>query len=65
MEIMIQKRKEKKLTQTELAQMLGCSQRAVAGYELGNRKPSVPMAKKIGTMLGFPWTAFYEEEEGQ
>lgn len=63
MEIMVQKRKEKKLTQAELAQMVGCSQRAIAGYELEERKPSVPMAQRIGQTLGFPWTRFYEDEE--
>lgn len=63
MEIMVQKRKEKKLTQAELAQLAGCSQRAIAGYELDERKPSVPMAMKIGEVLGFPWTRFFEEEE--
>ena len=63
MEIMIQRRKELKLSQAELAQMLGCSQRAVAGWELGERRPSVPMAKKIGAVLGFNWTLFYDDEE--
>lgn len=61
MEIMVKRRKELKLSQAELAQLLGCSQRAVAGWELGERKPSVPMAKRIGEVLGFDWTLFYEE----
>lgn len=61
MEIMVQKRKEKKLTQAELAQMVGCSQRAIAGYELEERKPSVPMAQRIGAVLGFPWTEFFPD----
>lgn len=61
MEIMIRKRKEKKLTQAELAQLVGCSQRAIAGYELRERRPSVPMAQRIGEILGFPWTQFFEE----
>lgn len=64
MEIMVQRRKEKKLTQAELAQMVGCSQRAIAGYELNERKPSIQMAKRIGAELGFPWTDFYEDEAG-
>ena len=63
MEIMVQKRKERKLTQAELAQLVGCSQRAIAGYELDERKPSVQMAKRIGSELGFPWGSFYEDEE--
>ena len=63
MDIMVKKRKEKKLTQAELAQLLGCSQRAIAGYELDERKPSVAMAKRIGAELGFDWGRFYEDEE--
>ena len=63
MEIMVQKRKERKLTQTDLAQLVGCSQRAIAGYELEERKPSVQMAQRIGRELGFPWTRFFEDEE--
>ena len=65
MEIMVQKRKEKKLTQAELAQQAGCSQCAIAGYELGERRPSVQMAKKIGDLLDIPWTDFFEEEENE
>ena len=63
MEIMVQRRTEMKLTQAELAQTVGCSQRAIAGYELDERKPSVQMAKKIGAVLGFEWSRFYDEEE--
>jgi len=62
MKTMVQKRKEKKLTQAELAQLVGCSQRAIAGYELEERKPSVQMAQRIGQALGFDWTQFYKEE---
>ena len=65
MRIMIQKRKERKLTQAELAQTVGCSQRAIAGYELNERKPSIPMAKRIGAELGFPWTEFFEADENE
>lgn len=60
MKIMVEKRKERKLTQGELGQIVGCSQRAIAGYELDERKPSVVMAQRIGAELGFPWTEFYE-----
>ena len=59
MKIMVEKRKERKLTQSELGQIVGCSQRAIAGYELDERKPSVVMAQRIGAELGFPWTEFY------
>ena len=65
MKIMVEKRKERKLTQGELGQIVGCSQRAIAGYELDERKPSIRMAQRIGAELGFPWTEFYEEDTEQ
>ena len=55
-------RKEKKLTQAELAQILGVSQRMVAACELGERRPSPGLAQKIGAELGMKWTDFFREE---
>ena len=54
-------RKEKKLTQAELAQILGVSQRMVAACESGERRPSPELAQRIGTELGFSWTDFFSE----
>jgi putative transcriptional regulator len=54
-------RKKKKLTQAELAQILGISQRMVAACEAGERRPSVELAQRIGAALGFSWIRFYEE----
>ena len=54
-------RKEKKLTQAELAQILGISQRMVAACESGERRPSPELARKIETELGLPWTRFFED----
>lgn len=54
-------RKEKKLTQAELAQILGVSQRMIAALESGERRPSVDLAQRIGQELGMPWTGFFEE----
>lgn len=56
-------RKAKKLTQAELAQILGVSQRMVAACELGERRPSTGLAQRIETELGLPWTAFFEDEQ--
>ena len=58
-------RKEKKLTQAELAQNLGVSQRMVAACELGERRPSPGLARRIGAELGIKWTDFFEEEENE
>ena len=57
-------RKEKKLTQAELAQILGVSQRMVAACELGERRPSTGLAQRIETELGLPWTRFFDGETG-
>lgn len=57
------RRKEKGLTQAELAQRVGIAQRTVAAYESGERRPSVEVAKKIAQELGIRWTDFYEEGE--
>ena len=54
-------RKEAKLTQAELAQILGVSQRMIAALESGERRPSVDLARRIGQELGLPWTGFFEE----
>ena len=58
-------RKEKKLTQAELAQNLGVSQRMVAACELGERRPSPGLAQRISAELGIRWTDFFEEEENE
>lgn len=52
-------RKEKKLTQAELAQVLNVSQRMVAACELGERRPSPELAQRISAELGMKWTDFY------
>ena len=54
-------RKEKKLTQAELAAILGVSQRMIAACESGERRPSPGLAQKIGAELGISWTDFFEE----
>lgn len=53
-------RKEKKMTQAELAGVLGVSQRMVAACEAGERRPSPGLAQRIGQELGMPWTDFFE-----
>ncbi len=52
-------RKEKKLTQAELAQVLNVSQRMVAACELGERRPAPELAQRISAELGMKWTDFY------
>lgn len=35
----------------------------ISKIELGERRPSVEVAKKIAAVLGFDWTRFYEDED--
>lgn len=44
-------RKEKKLTQQELAGLLGVSRQTVISIELGKYDPSLPLAFKIARVL--------------
>lgn len=60
---MITQRKAHKLTQSELGEMCGVAQRTIAAYESGERRPTPEVAKRIGDVLGIPWTDFYEDEK--
>lgn len=59
-EEMARVRKLKKLTQAELAQAVGVSQRTIAAIEGGTRRPSPELAQKLGGVLGFSWVLFFE-----
>ena len=59
------RRKEKGLTQAELAQRVGIAQRTVAAYEGGERRPSVDVAKRLARELGMNWTDFYDDGEAE
>ena len=62
-ELMIKKRKELGLTQSELADNLKVITRnGIALIETGRSNPSVNSAKAIAEYLGFDWTLFFEEE---
>lgn len=54
-------RKERNMTQREVSERAGISQPAYCNIENEERKPSVEMAKRIGAVLGFNWTRFFEE----
>jgi transcriptional regulator with XRE-family HTH domain len=54
------KRLEKQLTQAQLAKMVGADATMISKIEVGERRPSVELAKKIAEALGFDWTRFYE-----
>jgi len=50
-------------TQAQIAEAVGISQQMYSAIELGERRPSVEVAKKIAAVLGFKWTRFYEDED--
>lgn len=53
-------RKARKMTQAELGAAVGVTQRMIAAIEGAERRPSPDIAQRIGAVLGFPWTRFFE-----
>jgi putative transcriptional regulator len=49
-------------TQTQIAEAVGITQQMYSFIELGERRPSVEVAKKIAAVMGFHWTRFYEDD---
>lgn len=54
--------KRGKLTQQEVANMVGITRPAYTMIESGERNPKVAVAKRIGKALGFKWTIFFADE---
>lgn len=50
-------------SQQSVADEIGIAQSTYASIEVGSRKPSVPMAKRIAAALGFNWTRFYDNDQ--
>lgn len=61
MSILREKRIEQKLTQKDLASEMDIDISYISLLENGKRKPSVPLAKKLGKFLDFNWTDFFED----
>ena len=51
--------------QAQIAEAVGISQQMYSAIELGERRPSVEVAKKIAAVLGFNWTRFYEDDNDE
>lgn len=49
-------------TQVEVAKKIPISRSHYAQIELGDRTPSVKVAKRIAEVLGFDWTYFFDYE---
>lgn len=56
---LLEKRKEKNMSQEEMAELLGISRQYYNAIENGIRKPSIDLAKKISETLGVEWTIFF------
>ncbi len=61
-------RKQKRMTQQSLGCKVGVSQRAIANYEAGTRRPSPTIAQRIANVLGLSlaemWVMFYAKDAG-
>lgn len=58
-----EKRKAKQLTQYAVAERAGIARETYTNIENGVRRPSVCVAQKLGSILGFSWTEFYTESD--
>lgn len=53
---------QKGLTQQDVATKAEIERSYYTMIETGQRKPSVLVAKAIGSAMGFDWTIFFEDE---
>jgi len=49
-------------TQSDIAALSNVNVTMINKIELGERRPSVEVAKTIAEVLGFDWTRFYEDK---
>lgn len=49
------------MTQEQLASECEVQRTTITMIELGENKPSVELAKKLGKVLDIDWTKFYED----
>ena len=59
---LIQLRKEKGLSQTQVAAKASISQNYYSCIENYDRNPRICVAKRIAAVLDFPWTRLFETE---
>ena len=55
-------RKQAKMSQQSVANIIGISRQYYGFIENGERDPSVNVAKRLGELFGFDWTIFYEDK---
>lgn len=59
----IELRRERKLSQTELADALGVSRQTVHCIETDKYDPSLPLAFKLARLFGLPVEALFEDPD--
>lgn len=57
--LLSEKRKNRKLTQSDIAARIGISRTHYTNIEKGYRRPSPEIAQKLGEVLEIDWTVFY------
>ena len=50
-------------TQAEIAKAAGITQQMYSAIERGERRPSVKVAKRLASVLGFNWTRLYDDDD--
>lgn len=56
-------RDKKNMSQDELSILAGVHVTTISKIELGERRPSPELAQKLGKLLGFDWTRFFEADD--
>lgn len=51
------------MTQEQLANECGVQRTTITMIELGENKPSIELAKKLGTIFDVAWSDFFEDSE--
>jgi DNA-binding XRE family transcriptional regulator len=60
-----EKRIEKGMKQTDVANYVGVSRKTISSYEAGRRTPKPSTAMKLGELLEFDWTNIYKDGNEQ
>ncbi len=58
-----QLREERNMSQKALGDAVGITATSISRYEIGKRKLSVEMARKIAEVLDVGWTVLYSESD--
>lgn len=62
-EWLVKKRKQMGLSTYKAARICGISQRHFSAIELGQRNPSVDLAKQMAPLFDENWTKFFDDDE--